>query len=654
MGNCLRTTAVEAPKAVVASTYPVTEEPSPNTVSPPTSHRLDAGAVLSASLEVHEAFVPIAQLRLDTRAEALAISPWDATYHGTYNGAAVLIKHMSRHDVRKSAVDRLLYTLRLMLTTRHPNLVQFFGASWDAPDAICMITERLEGGDLAAVLASEMPLPPKARVTMLLDVARAMAYLHCQEPAIVHRDLKGANIHLSRDLRAKVANLENSTYLDAEPLVAVVGTPVWVAPEIMRGAAYDEKVDIYSFAMVMVEVLNRSPPFVDVPRSEKHQLLRQIAFHDLRPSITSPEEWPPALLQLMECCWQSEPTQRPPFADIIESLETILSSMGERCLSLVFIKPPLPVQPRTPPPMPPTAGFERGRAQTTINDYLSTDLTLSAVAIPFKQLRLGDRVGDAMSPPWECVRGGTYLGTPVLVKQLFRATIEDAAVVRFSAVLRLVLDMHHPNIVQFIGASWDSEQSICMVTERLDRGDLASLLASDEALSVADGVSMLLDIARGMAYLHAHTPQVLHRDLKGANIHITRDMKAKIANFEFSREKHSGDMTLLGSPSWTAPEILRGQKDYNEKVDVYSFAMVVVEIMTRKAPYAELKGQRKRSIVKKIAHEGLRPVLEGLDATWPHSLLRLAKECWAEDPDRRPSFPAIVTALTELTELVAT
>ncbi|KDO28108.1 TKL/DRK protein kinase [Saprolegnia parasitica CBS 223.65] len=307
--------------------------------------------------------------------------------------------------------------------------------------------------------------------------------------------------------------------------------------------------------------------------------------------------------------------------------------------------PPSPVQPPAS-----TSPAPRAPGTTFIEQHLSSDLTLSTIAIPFKALRLGERL-TTHSPPWECVRPGTYTGTPVLVKQLFRTRITEEAVERFARVTRLVIDMHHPNIVQCIGASWDSESSICMVTEQLARGDLATLLQSpDVSLSPEASVRMMLDVARGMTYLHAHTPQVLHRDLKCANIHVTTDFKAKIANFEFSREKTNGEMTLLGSPIWTAPEILRGQKEYDEKVDVYSFAIVMVEIMTRQMPYAELAAEKmkKKLLVTKIAFEGLRPSLAALEATWPPALLRLAETCWAEDAAARPSFPSTITTLQEV------
>ncbi|KDO28107.1 TKL/DRK protein kinase [Saprolegnia parasitica CBS 223.65] len=329
MGNCLNSKSI-ATDAVVVPTRVKSIAPPPTPT--PTTAR-DPASVLLANVNVEDATIPMSQLKVDGRADGYssALAPWDAVYDGTYNGARVLLKQMTRRAAAKTTTDRLVYILRLMLGVRHPNIVQFFGVSWDGDDCICMVTERLDAGDLASVAAMpEIDLSPIASVAILLDIARAMAYLHCQEPKIVHRDLRGANIHIGQDLRAKVANLESSVELGPTPLTAIVGTPVWVAPEIMRGTAYDEKVDIYSFAMVIVELLNREAPFASVPRDEKAQLLRQVAFEHRRPTIRNEAAWPPSLLQLLRACWASDPTMRPSFVRIMDCLEMILADLCAR------------------------------------------------------------------------------------------------------------------------------------------------------------------------------------------------------------------------------------------------------------------------------------------------------------------------------------
>jgi serine/threonine protein kinase len=107
-------------------------------------------------------------------------------------------------------------------------------------------------------------------------------------------------------------------------------------------------------------------------------------------------------------------------------------------------------------------------------------------------------------------------------------------------------------------------------------------------------ISMAYDVARGMAYLHAWSPPLIHRDLKSLNLLITDQNRLKITDFGMTRAKAviaGGDqqlqtamMTQCGTPYWSAPEVLQG-KCYNEKVDVYAFAMVLVEILNAALPW---------------------------------------------------------------------
>ncbi|KDO28103.1 hypothetical protein SPRG_20261 [Saprolegnia parasitica CBS 223.65] len=122
-------------------------------------------------------------------------------------------------------------------------------------------------------------------------------------------------------------------------------------------------------------------------------------------------------------------------------------------------------------------------------------------------------------PPWASVHRGYYYGVPVLVKQLSRPS--SAVVQCFNCAVRLLVTLDHPNVLEFVGASLDAGPAIYMVTERLERGDLASLLASATPLSVTTRLSMMLDIARGLHYLHAQKPPIVHRNVTARNVHIS-------------------------------------------------------------------------------------------------------------------------------------
>ncbi|KDO23630.1 TKL/DRK protein kinase [Saprolegnia parasitica CBS 223.65] len=267
-------------------------------------------------------------------------------------------------------------------------------------------------------------------------------------------------------------------------------------------------------------------------------------------------------------------------------------------------------------------------------------------AINFKELKLQKVIGKGAFG--EVIKG-TYHGTPVVVKRMVRQNIDPENVRMFAEEIQLMMNLRHPNIVQFIGASWNSYSNICFVTEFLDRGDLYSVLKNPLIqLSWHHPLwGMTIDISRGMAYLHSMDPPIIHRDLKSMNILVSSSFGAKISDFGLSREKAMDDtMSVTGTPLWLPPEMIRAER-YSEKADVYSFGIVLSELDTRRIPYFDVKsGTKKRmpgsALLHKVAYEHLRPSLS------PHcldSVRDLFVRCTADNPTERPTFEAIVAEL---------
>ena len=122
--------------------------------------------------------------------------------------------------------------------------------------------------------------------------------------------------------------------------------------------------------------------------------------------------------------------------------------------------------------------------------------------------------------------------------------------------------------------------------EYMERGSLSDVL-NDKAipLSAALRSRMALEAALGMLYLHSLKPPVLHRDLKGPNLLVDHQFRVKIADFGLLRFRVEYTMTFCGSPEWTASEVLNGLS-YDTAADVWSYGVVVWELLTRQVPYA--------------------------------------------------------------------
>jgi serine/threonine protein kinase len=145
-----------------------------------------------------------------------------------------------------------------------PFFLQFVAAC-KKPPVFCIITEFMAGGSLRKYLHQQEPhsVPIELVLKLALDVARGMSYLHSQ--GILHRDLKSENILLGADMSVKVADFGISC-LESQcgSGKGFTGTYRWMAPEMIKEKHHTRKVDVYSFGILMWEILTSSVPFSEM------------------------------------------------------------------------------------------------------------------------------------------------------------------------------------------------------------------------------------------------------------------------------------------------------------------------------------------------------------------------------------------------------
>ncbi|MCI4386142.1 hypothetical protein PGIGA_G00058880 [Pangasianodon gigas] len=206
-------------------------------------------------------------------------------------------------------------------------------------------------------------------------------------------------------------------------------------------------------------------------------------------------------------------------------------------------------------------------------------------------------------------------------------------------------DLRNENVNPFLGFFCDCGM-FAVVTEHCSRGSLQDLLRNDDVkLDWMFKSSLLLDLIKGMKYLHHR--EFPHGRLKSRNCVVDGRFVLKITDYGFNellesqkapKEEHSPEDLF-----WTAPELLRDPESPRKgtfKGDVYSFAIILQEVVVRGAPYCML-GLPPEEIIRKVKKPPpmCRPTVAPDQA--PLECIQLMKQCWSEQPDRRPTFDEI-------------
>ncbi|KAK7677870.1 hypothetical protein QCA50_019182 [Cerrena zonata] len=202
--------------------------------------------------------------------------------------------------------------------------------------------------------------------------------------------------------------------------------------------------------------------------------------------------------------------------------------------------------------------------------------------------------------------------------------------------------LKHPNVVELLGASSTTgDPPWFFVSPYYRNGSLIKYLKAQPSLDNVDVLRMIHQVARGMAYLHGKG--VLHGDLKGANILVDDSGHCVITDFGQS-ELRSEVYRLSGTPlphgtlRWQAPELMWGQSQLTQQVDVYAFAMVCVEILTKGGlPWPLVDDDTVRHFVLR---ENMRPEIP-LQRAWSTELNDILRACWNRVPAQRPLFAKV-------------
>ncbi|XP_072262205.1 mitogen-activated protein kinase kinase kinase 12 [Pyxicephalus adspersus] len=228
-----------------------------------------------------------------------------AVFLGKFHGEEVAVKKV--RDIKETDIKHLR-------KLKHPNIITFKGVCTQAP-CYCILMEFCAQGQLYEVLRAGRKVTPSLLVDWSMGIAGGMNYLHLHK--IIHRDLKSPNMLITYDDLVKISDFGTSKELsDKSTKMSFAGTVAWMAPEVIRNEPVSEKVDIWSFGVVLWELLTGEIPYKDVDSSA---IIWGVGSNSLH--LPVPSSCPDGFKLLLRQCWNSKPRNRPSFRQILLHLD---------------------------------------------------------------------------------------------------------------------------------------------------------------------------------------------------------------------------------------------------------------------------------------------------------------------------------------------
>eukprot|EP01105_Mastigella_eilhardi_P010730 TRINITY_DN2496_c0_g1_i1.p1 TRINITY_DN2496_c0_g1~~TRINITY_DN2496_c0_g1_i1.p1 ORF type:complete len:1030 (-),score=229.84 TRINITY_DN2496_c0_g1_i1:43-2742(-) len=255
-------------------------------------------------------------------------------YRGKYRGQEVAIKMLkNKENTDAEHLAEFKKEVTIMETLRNPYIVYFVGAS-HLSERLALVTEFLPLGSLRACMAAHQPFPFHLKIKCLLDISNGMAFLH--ENNILHRDLKPDNILMvslsgKSAVNCKLTDFGSTREInaggEADYYTKGVGTPLYMAPEILESEKYTTSADIYSYAILAWQVICEQHPYANLGLNTSYKIADYVCSGKRLPL---PEDLHAGVADVVQRCWAHQPTDRPSFSDVAGQLQPIFQAIYKR------------------------------------------------------------------------------------------------------------------------------------------------------------------------------------------------------------------------------------------------------------------------------------------------------------------------------------
>ncbi|XP_078494153.1 tyrosine-protein kinase JAK1-like [Ciona intestinalis] len=617
--------------------------------------------------------------------------------HSSLGKVALKLFHITESNEGKENTKKMFESeAQVLQQIKHPHIVTFYGVtSLFGREGLVM--EFMEGGNLDKLIMSNEVLPWSERLRLLHELASAISYLHNHDKkrAFIHGDIKPQNLLLTKSRVLKLADfgfvnirklsdIRMSSYKMHRYARHFGGASTstfnyphstqhtwqFTAPEFLGNlrAEKTSAMDIYSYGIIVYEVLTRIRAYSD-STARKGFILAAVC-NGMRPNQSKLNEVQKQLKQLqnhklfhklqslMKECWQQDPTKRPKANQIVEITTQQMEELTIEESDVVKTEQvdEVPAMDVDEVPAIDDPGME-------LKKYDPSGFPTERNNRNYELVGIGD-FGEVR------VCSHSSLGRVAL--KLFRITEGSEAIEntkkKFESEAEVLQQIKHPHIVTFYGVTSLFGRD-GLVMEFMEGGNLGELNMSNEVLPWSERLRLLHELASAISYLHNHDKNIIHSDIKPENLLFTKSRVLKLANFgSVNIRKRTGTSTSTfeiphsRQHTWpyTAPELL--ENFFTEKtsaMDIYSFGIVVYEVLTRTRAYSDATDRR--DIFVAAVCNGMRPNQSKLDEVDKqlkqnqnhklfHKLQSLMKECWQQEPTKRPKATKIVEITTQQME----
>nr|XP_043635289.1 uncharacterized protein LOC122606497 isoform X2 [Erigeron canadensis] len=538
--------------------------------------------------------------------------------------------------------------IKLLTRCKHDNIVTLHGFC-DESDKLILVYEHVSNGSLDDHLRDNHKLTNltwRRRLNICIGIARGLKYLHTtkteDKQSIVHRDIKSGNILLTKNWGAKIADfgLSKFHHVDEQEKTHisnnVAGTPYYVCPAYLKNGKFKRAIDIYSFGVVFFEILSGKLAYDKIYIREHKDGIAHIArqrFNDQ------------TLHEMVDPIIMKEVDQ--------DCLKTFLA-VAHKCVS--------------------KTQKERPSAEQTLEELekallLQANKDRVALQMSFKEIQLATQDFAHENIIGKGRFGKVYKGEVthankhhvIAAKRLNRKLGQGDA--EFLKELEILLEYKNDNVIGLVGYCDEFGEKI-IVYEYAAHKSL-DLHLSSAYLTWTKRLQICIDVAIGLDFLHGGLVTqdvVIHRDIKSANILLTAGAKAKITDFglslisPISQEMDYVIDSGMGTRGYADPFYLQ-TSILTKESDMYSFGVVLFEILCGRLVYENHKDAYLIKLVKKHMYEGNLWDIVFVDIKEqivPDSLTtysRIAFQCLSPDREDRPTTGEVVLQLKQALEL---